>query len=59
MMHDLLIHTLLLFGLLGLSMSLIWVWRQHHAATSHATMRARTRTQAISRSHPQAILRHL
>src|SRR5262245_40875968 len=43
MMPDLLTHTLLLFGLLGLSMSLIWVWRQHHAATRHGTMRATQR----------------
>src|SRR6266540_6986646 len=43
MVHDLLFHTLLLFGILGLSMSLIWVWRQRHAATSHATTRATRR----------------
>jgi transposase-like protein len=43
MVHDLLFHTLLLFGILGLSMSLIWVWRQRHAATSHATTRAMRR----------------
>jgi hypothetical protein len=62
MVHDLLFHTLLLLGILGLSMSLIWVWRQRHAATSHATTRATRRApeaQAISRSHPYAILRHL
>jgi IS1 family transposase len=43
MVHDLLFHTLLLLGILGLSMSLIWVWRQRHAATSHATTRATRR----------------
>jgi hypothetical protein len=43
MVHDLLFHTLLLFGILGLSMSLIWVWRQRHAATSHATTQATRR----------------
>jgi transposase-like protein/IS1 family transposase len=46
MMHDLLFHTLLLLGILGLSASLIWIWRQRHAATSHATMRATRRSPA-------------
>jgi IS1 family transposase len=43
MVHDLLFHTLLLFGILGLSVSLIWVWRQRHALTSHATTQATRR----------------
>ena|SRR5882724_1908427 len=46
MAHDLLFHTLLLLGILGLSASLIWVWRRRHAATSHATTRATRRSPA-------------
>jgi hypothetical protein len=46
MVHDLLFHTLLLLGILGLSASLIWVWRRRHAATSHATTRATRRSPA-------------
>jgi transposase-like protein len=46
MVHDLLFHVLLLLGILGFSASLIWVWRQRYAATSHATMRARRRSHA-------------
>jgi IS1 family transposase len=46
MVHDLLFHTLLLLGILGLSTSLIWVWRRRHAATSHATTRATRRSPA-------------
>jgi hypothetical protein len=32
MVHDLLFHTLLLVGILGLSASLIWVWRRRYLA---------------------------
>ena len=39
MVHDLLFHILLLLGSLGLSASLIWVWRQRRAATRRATRR--------------------
>ena len=46
MVHDLLFHALLLLGILGLSASLIWVWRQRPAATSHGTMRAMRRSHA-------------
>src|SRR5262245_8473071 len=46
MVHDLLFHTLLLLGILGLSASLIWIWRQRHTATSHATTRATRRSPA-------------
>jgi hypothetical protein len=46
MVHDLLFHTLLLLGILGLSASLLWVWRRRHAATSHATTRATRRSPA-------------
>jgi hypothetical protein len=46
MVHDLLFHTLLLLGLLGLSASLIWVWRQRRAATRRATTRATRRSPA-------------
>jgi hypothetical protein len=46
MMHDLLFHTLVLLGILGLSASLIWVWRQRHAATRRATTRATRRLHA-------------
>jgi transposase-like protein len=46
MVHDLLFSTLLLLGILGLSASLLWVWRQRHAATSHATTRATRRSPA-------------
>ena len=45
MVHDLVFHTLLLLGILGLSASLIWIWRRRHAATSHATTRATRRPQ--------------
>jgi transposase-like protein len=48
MVHDLLFHTLLLLGLLGLSVSLIWVWRRCHAATSHAITRATRRSAAYT-----------
>jgi IS1 family transposase/transposase-like protein len=46
MVHDLLFHALLLLGILWLCVSLIWVWRQRHAATSHATTRATRRSHA-------------
>jgi IS1 family transposase len=46
MVHDLLFHTLLLLGILGLAASLLWVWRQRHAATRHATTRATRRSPA-------------
>jgi IS1 family transposase/transposase-like protein len=46
MVHDLLFHILLLLGILGLSVSLIWVWRRCHAATSHASTRATRRSPA-------------
>jgi IS1 family transposase len=46
MVHDLVFHTLLLLGILGLSASLIWVWRRRHLATSHATTRATRRSPA-------------
>jgi IS1 family transposase len=46
MVHDLLFHTLLLLGILGLSANLIWIWRRRHAATSHATTRATRRSPA-------------
>jgi hypothetical protein len=46
MMHDLLFHTLLLLGMLWLSVILRWVWRQRHAATGHATTRATRRSHA-------------
>jgi len=46
MMHDLLFHTPLLLGILGLSASLIWVWRQRCAATRRATTRATRRSPA-------------
>src|SRR5262245_11096154 len=46
MLHDLLFHILLLLGLLGFSVSLIWVWRRGHAATSHASTRATRRSPA-------------
>ena len=40
MVHDLLFHIFLLLGILGLSVSLVWVWRRCHAATNHASTRA-------------------
>jgi|SRR5215813_8045149 len=46
MVHDLLFHTLLLLGILGLSASLIWRWRRRHAATSHAITQATRRSPA-------------
>jgi IS1 family transposase/transposase-like protein len=46
MVPDLLFHALLLLGILGLSVSLIWIWRQRHAATSHTTTRATRRSHA-------------
>jgi IS1 family transposase/transposase-like protein len=46
MVHDLLFHALLLLGILWLSVILIWVWLQRHAATSHATTWATRRSQA-------------
>jgi IS1 family transposase len=46
MVYDLLFNTVLLLGILGLSASLLWVWRQRHAATSHATTRATRRSPA-------------
>jgi hypothetical protein len=46
MAHDLFFHALLLLGLLWLCVILLWVWRQRHAATSHATTRATRRSQA-------------
>jgi hypothetical protein len=46
MVHDLLFHVLLLRGRLWHSMILRWVWRQRHAATSHATTRATRRSHA-------------
>jgi IS1 family transposase len=46
MVHDLLFQTLLLLGILGLSASLIWVWRQRRAATRRATTRAMRRAPA-------------
>jgi IS1 family transposase/transposase-like protein len=46
MVHDLLFNALLLLGILGFSASLRWVWRQRHAATSHATTRATKRPPA-------------
>jgi IS1 family transposase/transposase-like protein len=46
MVHDLLFHTFLLLGILGLSASLIWVWQRRHAATSHAITRATRRSRA-------------
>jgi hypothetical protein len=60
MVHDLFFHALLLLGILWLCVSLIWVWRQRHAATSHATTRATTRSHA-NKLFPglEAILRRL
>jgi hypothetical protein len=46
MVHDLLFHALLLRGILWFSVILRWVWRQRHAATSHATTRATRRSHA-------------
>jgi len=46
MVYDLCLHALLLLGILWLCVSLIWVWRQRHAATSHATTRATRRSHA-------------
>jgi hypothetical protein len=46
MVHELAFPTLLLLGILGLSASLIWVWRRCHLATSHATTRATRRSPA-------------
>jgi IS1 family transposase len=46
MVHALLFHTLLLLGLLGLSVSLIRVWRRYHAVTSHAITQATRRSPA-------------
>src|SRR2546430_15786232 len=48
MVQDLLSHTLLRVGLLGLSVSLIWVWRRCHAATRHAITRATRRSAAYT-----------
>jgi IS1 family transposase len=46
MVHDLLFHTLLLLGILGLSASLIGAWRRRHAPTSHTTTQATRRSPA-------------
>src|SRR5215510_905448 len=46
MVHDLLFYILLLFGILELSISLLWVWRQRHAATSYTTIGATRHSQA-------------
>jgi hypothetical protein len=54
MVHDLLFHSLVLFGFLELSMSLVWAWRRRHASYE-----VFTREPAISRSHLEATLRHL
>jgi transposase-like protein len=51
MVHDLLFHTLLLLGILGLSARLLWVWRRCHLATSHATTRA-TRRSPVPKPFP-------
>jgi hypothetical protein len=51
MVHDLLLQALLLLGILWLSMILRWVWRQRHAATSHATTLA-TRGSQANQSFP-------
>jgi IS1 family transposase len=52
--HDLLFHTLLLLGILGLSTSLIWVWRRRHAAINHATRQA-TRCLPVNKLVPGLI----
>jgi hypothetical protein len=46
MVRDLLFYILMLLGTLGLSTSLIWVWRRRHTATRHTTTRAAGRSPA-------------
>jgi hypothetical protein len=42
--HDLLFHALLLMGILGLYMLLIWVWPRRHATTGHVHRQPAMRT---------------